>query len=148
MNPDQPPIAEPLRFCGQPVSREQLALITPIVTHGGGLRRTELANTVCGLFDWARSNGKLKTVECRQFPEQLQARTALPLPATRHQQGRGKSQKIALTAASVEGGLLQGTVKDFQPIGLRLVSTAQERTLFRYPLRAEARASLCGDGER
>ena len=76
MNPDQPPIAKPLRFCGQPVSREQLALITPIVTHGGGLSRTELANTVCGLFDWARPNGKLKTVECRKFPEQLQARTA------------------------------------------------------------------------
>ena len=147
MNPDQPPITQPLRFCGEPVSREQLVLITQIVTRCGGLSRTELANTVCELFDWARPNGKLKTVECRQFLEQLQARTALALPAIRHK-GRGKSQKIALTAASAEGGLLQGTVKDFQPISLRLVSTAQERTLFRYPLRAEARASLCGDGER
>ena len=124
MNPDQPPVAKPLRFCGEPVSSEQLALITQIVTRCGGLSRTELANTVCELFDWARPNGKLKTVECRQFLEQLQARTALALPATRHK-GRGKSQKIALTAASAEGGLLQGTVKDFQPISLRLVSTAQ-----------------------
>ena len=80
MNPDQPPITQPLRFCGEPVSREQLVLITQIVTRCGGLSRTELANTVCELFDWARPNGKLKTVECRQFLERLQARSALPLP--------------------------------------------------------------------
>ena len=130
MNPDQLPIPEPLRFCGEPVSSEQLALITQIVRRCGGLSRTELANTVCELFDWARPNGKLKTVECRQFLEQLQARNALSLPATRHK-GRGKSQKIALTALSAECRPLQGTVKDFQPISLRLVHTAQERALFR-----------------
>jgi hypothetical protein len=87
MNPDQPRIAQPLRFCGEPVSREQLALITQIVTRCGGLSRTELANTVCELFEWTRPNGKLKTVECRQFLEQLQARTVLPLPKG-HPHGR------------------------------------------------------------
>ena len=130
MTSDQQPVTKALRFCGEPVSREQLALITQIVTDFGGLSRTELANTVCELFDWARPNGKLKTVECRQFLEQLQACTGLPLPATRHR-GRGKSQKIALTALSAECKPLQGTVKDFQPISLSLVSTAQERMLFR-----------------
>jgi len=130
MNPDQLAIAKPLRFCGEPVSSEQLALITQIVRRCGGLSRTELANTVCELFDWTRPNGKLKTVECRQFLEQLQVRHALRLPATRNK-GRGKSQKIALTAVSAEAERLQGTVKDFQPISLRLVNTAQQRTLFR-----------------
>jgi len=130
MNPDRQTVTKPLRFCGEPVSSEQLALITQIVTHCGGLSRSELANTVCELFNWARPNGKLKTVECRQFLEQLQARTALQLPATRHK-GRGKSKRIALTALSAEGELLQGTVKDFQPVSLRLVCTEQERKLFR-----------------
>ncbi len=130
MTPDQQTIVNPLRFCGTLVSSEQLALITQIVTHCGGLSRTELANTVCELLAWVRPNGKLKTVECRQFLEQLQARTALPLPAAQHK-GRGKSQKIALTALSAEGVSLQGTVKDFQPVSLQLVSTEQERRLFR-----------------
>ena len=130
MTPDQQPVTKPIRFCGEPVSSEQLALITQIVTRCGGLSRTELANTVCELFDWVRPNGKLKTVECRQFLEQLHVRTALSLPATRHK-GRGKSQKITITALSTEGGPLQGTVKDFQPISLRLVSSAQQRRLFR-----------------
>ncbi len=130
MTPDQQTIANPLRFCADPVSSEQLALITQIVTHCGGLSRTELANTVCELLDWVRPNGKLKTVECRQFLQQLQARTTLALPAARHK-GRGRSKKIALTALSAEGEPLQGTVKDFQPVSLRLVSTEQERRLFR-----------------
>ena len=130
MTPDQPPIVKPLRFCGEPVSHEQLALITQIVTRCRGLSRTELANTVCELLEWIRPNGKLKTVECRQFLEQLQVSTALSLPATRHK-GKGKSQKIALTAASAEAKPLQGTLKDFQPIRLHRVQTARERTLFR-----------------
>ena len=49
---------------------------------------------------------------------------------TTQRQG-GRSKKIALTALSAEGDPLQGTVKDFQPVSLRLVSTEQERRLFR-----------------
>ncbi len=130
MTQNQQTITTPLRFCGKPVSHQQLALITQIVAQCGGLSRTELANTVCELLDWKRPNGKLKTVECRQFLEQLQTRTALHLPAVRHK-GRGKSQKIALTSLSVGTELLQGTVKDFQPVSLRVVSTEQERRHFR-----------------
>ena len=105
-------------------------MITQLVTHCGGLSRTELANTLCELLDWVRPNGKLKTVECRQFLEQLQALIPLPLPPARHK-GRGKSKKIALTALSAEGEPLQGLVKDFQPVSLRLVSTESQRRLFR-----------------
>ena len=86
MTPDQQTLVNPLRFCGTLVSSEQLALITQIVTHCGGLSRTELANTVCELLAWVRPNGKLKTVECRQFLEQLQARTTLQLPAGQHKE--------------------------------------------------------------
>jgi hypothetical protein len=130
MNPDQQSIAKSIRFCGEPVSSERLALISRIATQCGGLSRTELANTVCELFDWTRPNGKLKTVECREFLEQLQACSRLQLPATRNR-GRGKSKKIALTALSAEGRPLHGTVKQFRPVSLRLVSTEQQRSLFR-----------------
>jgi hypothetical protein len=112
MNPDQQTLAKPLRFCGEPVSSEQLALITQIVTHCSGLSRTELANTVCELLAWVRPNGKLKTVECRQFLEQLQVRTPLPLPTVRHKD-RGKSKKIAFTALSAESGHCKALSKTF-----------------------------------
>ena len=130
MHPDPSPTTRSVRFCGVPVSDEQLALITQIVTRYGGLSRTELANTVCELLDWRRPNGKLKTVECRQFLEQLHAEAVLSLPIARHTR-RGKRPKIALTPVSEAAEPLQGSLKEFQPIHLRRVRTPEERTLFR-----------------
>lgn len=130
MNPDPSPTSGPVRFCGVSVTDEQLALITRIVADYGGLTRTELANTVCELLDWTRPNGKLKTVECRLFLEQLHADAVLSLPTVRHK-GAGKRQKIPLTAASEAGEPLQGSLKDFLPIRLRRVCTPEDRALFR-----------------
>ncbi len=130
MHPDPSPTTRSVRFCGVPVSDEQLALITQIVTRYGGLSRTELANTVCELLDWRRPNGKLKTVECRQFLERLHAEALLSLPIARHTR-RGKRPKIALTPVSEAAEPLQGSLKEFQPIRLRRVRTPEERTLFR-----------------
>ena len=109
MTQDQQTIVTPLRFCGKPVSHQQLALITQLVAQCGGLSRTELANTVCELLDWKRPNGKLKTVECRQFLEQLQVRTTLHLPPARHK-GRGKSKKIPLTSHSLPDTFFQSHI--------------------------------------
>ena len=64
----------PITFCGQVVGAEQLSLITEVSERYPNLSRTELANTVCELLGWHRANGRLKTVECRQWLERLQAR--------------------------------------------------------------------------
>ena len=130
MKPTPSPATRSVCFRGAPVSDEQLALITQIVTRYGGLSRTELANTVCELLDWKRPNGKLKTVECRQFLEQLHASAVLSLPLRRHK-GAGQRQKIPLSALSEVTEPLQGSLKDFQPIRLRRVRTPEQRTLFR-----------------
>lgn len=119
-----------LRFCGEPVSNEQLTLILEVFKRFSGLSRTELTYTVCELLNWVRPNGKLKTPECRKFLETLDAQGLLQLPALKIK-GRGKSKKIIFTTLSDEGKPLQGTVKEFKPINLRLVSTKQERTHFR-----------------
>jgi hypothetical protein len=60
-----------LQFCGVPVSEQQLSLIQSTVHSYRRLSRTELAATLCELLGWLRPNGKPKTVECRQFLEQL-----------------------------------------------------------------------------
>jgi hypothetical protein len=52
------------------------------------LTRTELANTICELFSWKRPTGKLKTVECRQFLERLEAKGIVELPACNIQYAR------------------------------------------------------------
>jgi len=126
-------MGKPLCFCGTAITNEQLALIGEIVDRHGGLSRTELANTLCELLDWVRPNGKLKTLECRQFLEQLDERSVIQLPA-RDRRGRkkGKSAPIELTPLSaVHTNPLEGTVGEFQPITLRRVSSADDRQLLR-----------------
>ena len=72
-------------FCGQAVSKNQLSEIVEIVDTFSKLSRSELANTICELFSWKRPSGKLKTVECRQFLERLDARGIIQLPSCRNQ---------------------------------------------------------------
>jgi hypothetical protein len=123
---------KPQCFCGTVVTKGQLALIVEIVNRYGGLSRTELANTLCELLRWVRPNGKLKTVECRQFLEELDEQSLIQLPA-RGRTGRkkGKSAPIKLTALSAPRTPLEGTVREFQPITLRRVLSADDRQLWR-----------------
>lgn len=123
---------KPQCFCGTAVTKDQLALIVEIVNRYGGLSRTELANTLCELLEWVRPNGKLKTVECRQFLEELDELSLIQLPA-RGRTGRkkGKSAPIKLTALSARRTPLEGMVSEFQPITLRRVLSADDRQLWR-----------------
>ena len=73
------------KFCGQIVSQEQLDEIFEIIETFPNLSRTELASTICELFSWKRCNGKLKSVECRQFLERLDEKGVIKLPASRKQ---------------------------------------------------------------
>ena len=67
-------------FCGRAVGKNQVSEIVEIVATFPKLTRAELANTICELFSWKRPTGKLKTVECRQFLERLDARGIIRLP--------------------------------------------------------------------
>jgi hypothetical protein len=59
------------KFCGQGVNGAQIGEIAEIIKTFQRLSRTELANTICELFSWKRPNGRLKSVECRLFLEEL-----------------------------------------------------------------------------
>ena len=88
----------PLSFCGETVSKEDLSLIRQVIERYPSLSRTELANTLCELLDWNRSNGGLKTVECRQFLEGLEARSLIELPQRRLGRPRGSKTRADRTA--------------------------------------------------
>jgi hypothetical protein len=59
------------KFCGEVINDEQIGELTEIIKTFPKLSRSELANTICELFSWKRPNGKLKSVECRSFLEEL-----------------------------------------------------------------------------
>lgn len=119
----------PIRFCGQLVSNKQFELIVQIIACYPNLTREELANTVCELLDWTRPNGRLKTVECRQFLEMLENSGHLQLPVRVH------TRKNTISIVKIEerdsDQIIKGQLCAFQPISLHLVKSKEARSRWR-----------------
>jgi hypothetical protein len=118
-----------LQFCGVAVSEQQLGFIQSTVRRYRRLSRTELAATVCELLGWLRPNGKPKTVECRQFLEQLADRQLLELPEA--QAGRPKGSTTHIEASPVAPTPVEGSLGQVGPIRLERVSSAEARAQWR-----------------
>jgi len=113
-------------FCGQEVKAETLSEIQEIVRSCSGLSRTELANTVCELWDWKRPLGGLKTVECRQFLEQLESRGLIVLPEGRSGRPPGVKTRVQRTEWGEEREVFSGTMGELSPLKLgRVISKVQ-----------------------
>ena len=117
-------------FCGKKVSQKEQQLILEIVDRFKRLARTELASTLCELLAWVRPNGKLKTVECRQFLELLQHQKRVALPDKRVR-SKPVRATIAFTKASQAKAPLQGPLKDLRPVSLDIVQTDKDRALWK-----------------
>lgn len=124
-----PPI--PAFFCGQPLNESQLALIQQCVAHYAQLSREELAATVCEWMQWERPNGGLKTRECRDLLQQLQAKGLLTLPMLRAGRPRGLATAIPHTAQGEPCGPIHGELSEVQPVRLRRVEQPAERQQWR-----------------
>jgi hypothetical protein len=115
------------RFCGRTLNGDEVDQIKEIVSTCKGISRTELANTVCELFDWKRPTGRLKTVECRQFLEHLQAQGVLDLPDRKVGRPKGVKVTVKRTDQGQSPGIITGNVNDFRPLRLRKVTTKTQR---------------------
>ncbi|MFH1627441.1 MAG: DUF4338 domain-containing protein [Pseudomonadota bacterium] len=115
------------RFCGREDNTETLAEIREIVQICSGLSRTELANTVCELWDWKRPRGGLKTVECRQFLEDLQNRGLIVLPEGRSGRPPGVKTRVQRTESGGGQEVFSATVGELSPLKLGRVITKGQR---------------------
>jgi Druantia protein DruA len=117
-------------FCGQTVSSDQISEIVQIVSTFPKLSRTELANTICELFEWKRPNGKLKTVECYQFLERLDATGIIKLPTCNHQFARRTQSVIDKTSRTRSESVLSEKLSELAPLSLKRVRTHGQRQLW------------------
>jgi len=117
-------------FCGQIVSQKQFEEIIEITETFPNLSRTELASTICELFSWKRCNGKLKTVECRQFLERLDQKGVLKLASSRKQFVKKCSTRVFRTQkADIQPGICV-TLKQLLPVTLIRVKDLNQRQLW------------------
>jgi Druantia protein DruA len=120
----------PEPFCGHVVSPDLLGEIAVIVETFPKLTRTELANTICELFSWKRPTGKLKTVECRQFLERLDARGIIRLPACNTQYAKRSKGAIGITDRTDCQSTLSANLCELSPLRLGRVRTYTQRQLW------------------
>ncbi|EFK08365.1 conserved hypothetical protein [delta proteobacterium NaphS2] len=118
------------RFCGYHVSDREIDDIREIVSSCNGISRTELANTVCELFEWKRPTGKLKTVECRQFLEDLHNKGIISLPERRAGRPAQVRAKVKRTENAKRSKEISGPVKQFLPLSLIRIETKAQRDLW------------------
>jgi hypothetical protein len=104
-------------------------LIREVVASCGGLSRNELANTVCELLDWRRSNGGLKAIECRELLETLEGRGLVELPAQRATKPRGARTRVRSTGWQEQA--IAGDLWQLGEVSVDLVGTAAQRDLWR-----------------
>ena len=117
-------------FCGQVIYRDQISEIAVIVDTFPKLTRTELANTICELFSWKRPTGKLKTVECRQFLERLDARGIIRLPACKNQYTKQTKPTAGRTTRTDSQSTLSTKLSELSPIVLTRVQNHSQRQLW------------------
>jgi hypothetical protein len=121
------------RFCGQIVSKKQINEIIEIINIFPKLSRNELANTICELFSWKRPTGKLKSVECFQFLENLDEKGIIKLPLSRSNCTKKKTLKILLTEKTDIQPTISVKLKELAPIVLeRIVSKEQRQLWYEY----------------
>jgi len=118
------------QFCGQDVSDRQIGEIAEITKTFPRLSRTELANTICELFSWKRPNGRLKSVECRLFLEDLAEKGIICLPECRKQYANKGMAKIPRTKKGDSQPAICAKLKELSPISLIRVENQQQRQLW------------------
>lgn len=122
------PISE--TFSGRSFTQYEIDQILEIVMTCSGLSRTELANTVCELFSWKRPNGKLKTVECRQFLEYLDSKNIICLPQRRFKRPL-KTRTINTNTHKVNAqGVISNSLKELSPVFLTRITFKDQRQRF------------------
>ena len=117
-------------FCGQALSNEQLIDIISVVSTFPKLTRTELANTICELFSWKRPTGKLKTIECRQFLERLEAKGIIRLPPCNTQYAKQVTIGIGRTRQADCQPIYSAPLNAVLPLLLCRVRTRHQRQLW------------------
>jgi hypothetical protein len=109
---------------------KDIALIQEVTKNFPKLTRQELANTICEHLDWVSPSGGLKATGCLRLLERLAEQQLLILPE-KLTFGRKTSDKPPkLTQHTIEKPQLKGSLKEFAPIKLHVLSDKQKIQLF------------------
>ena len=108
-------------FSGRTFSSDDIELIKWTISRYPQLSRNELSKTICEFLGWTTPAGLPKTAQCADFLEKLETEGIITLPEKKATK-RGSSKEKPKDYELIEMTDLTGTVKDFEPITLEIVS--------------------------
>jgi transposase len=124
--------ASTIVFKGRRFEPKEIRLIKEIAKTFPRLSRQELANTICELVEWRRANRGLKTREARELLEMLEYSNQIELPSPSSRgRPRGSKTTVPHTYRGETKPEIRTSLRDVEPISLRLVKNAEDRKLWR-----------------
>ena len=118
-------------FCGERLSRRQIASIQETVRFFPQLSRAELGHTVCEQLGWQTPGGASRLQFALRVLEELERRSILRLPPKRHR-GRGRQQPLPLDDRTLPRPELEVPLADLEPLRLQAVTARSETELWNH----------------
>lgn len=108
---------------------EELDLIQTLIHEEGHRGRTYISEELCRLWNWRQTNGKPKEVAARELLRRLEAKGLLQLPARQSRGCVGHKPQLEL-GLEHNAQSLEGNLKSFHPVELRLAQDKKEKQLY------------------
>lgn len=117
-------------FSGKRFTRKQIEQIQETVKRFPLLSRRELAHTLCEHLQWVAPNGKNCVQACLHALEELEQQGIFRLPEKAENKKRGPQKKITWTSKTDEPASLSGTLDQFMPVTVEVVTEPDEVALW------------------
>ena len=118
-------------FCGERLSRRQIASIQETVRFFPQLSRAELGHTVCEQLGWQTPGGTNRLQFALRVLEGLERRAILRLPPKRHR-GRGRQRPLPLDERTAPRAEVEVPLAALEPLRLQAVTARSETELWNH----------------
>lgn len=114
---------------GRPVTPHDLNLIHSLLNKYWERGRTFISQELCRNWNWYQPNGALKDMACREILRRLEQKGLIILPPGKKKSNR-KHNKPSPKIPPHETHPLEGRLKEFLPINLKMVRGSSQETLY------------------
>jgi len=121
-----------MEYSGRQITVEDIEMICWIRKRYPRLSRLEFTATVCELIGWVTDAGNPKSSQCGELLPMLEEQGLVELPPLKEKMSQAqKGKKHKKKIVEVNGEEIEGSLKEFEPITLRIAQTSEERIRWR-----------------
>jgi len=114
------------------IGKEDLLLITGLISAEGHLGRSHISNRLCEIWDWRQANGRFRQIACRDLLRQLDRKGLVQLPPLLHGARRVGYQNVVPPLDLLDQSPLEGPLGPMRKeIQVSLVQGRQPAGLFK-----------------